>query len=638
MIDDPAVPARAGMIWMRGIADAGPRRATRALADALFEAFGKGAARTGVLQACAPRATALPQSRLLGSRAATLPLPPPRAPLPGDDAGIRPWRFDREEGDGADAPRLVARTTARWSDPAAGAVRAAIVLRDSPRGLVEWGVAAHAERGWTHRAVPPCVRLGIDRQHICDSGGLPVTGEPLKLFPLDGVPPDDGAEDERLALVAGSLGHPERSVGVLVVSLDSRKALSSIDTLFRVHWPGLLSVAVVIEPGRRVLAGLLPERAVPAGGARYFGPPGNAEDDTTFTRSAVRDRHGLLTALLDDALSARSGTSPAGVAVDAATLLNEHLPRRLRPKVPPPAKPPEAESSPAGPAAGEGKSASEVNRLQSRLTELESVLASAERRAKRELTLLQDEATAAQQARTQAEQHADHLAGQLAEALTERDLFAEALDDAEAERDAAVRDRGVLAARLADVAPAVASAPPPAATGDRVPGSFEGLIAEIAARHPLLVLDDLDGSLAAALDPHPKAASWRRKARDALTTLDAYARAKQRARRAGTPPGPHLSDLLAFVRSGAPGTLISANIIALAESDRVEHQEKFRQARMFPVRPATHPSGRACFTAHIKLERCKPPAPRLHFFDDTDNTGLIYIGYLGPHLATGRTN
>ncbi|RMI41063.1 hypothetical protein, partial [Actinomadura harenae] len=460
MIDDHADPACAGVIWMRGIADAGPRRATRALADALFEAFGKGAARTGVLQACAPRATALPQSRLLGSRAATLPLPPPRAPIPGDDAGIRPWRFDREEGAGADPPRLVARTTARWSDPAAGAVRAAVVLRDSPRGLVEWGVAAHAERGWTHRAVAPCVRLGIDRQHICDSGGLPVTGEPLKLFPLDGVQPDDGAEDERLALVAGSLGHPERSVGVLVVSLDSRKALSSIDTLFRVHWPGLLSVAVVIEPGRRVLAGLLPERAIPAGGARYFGSSGNAEDDTTFTRAAVRDRHGLLTALLDDTLAARSGASPEGVAADAATLLNEHLPRRLRPKVPPPAEPPEEETMPAVSesaeslaAAGEERAASELDRLRSRLAELESVLASSERRTKRQLTLLRDEASAAEQARSQAEQHADHLAGQLADALTERDLFEEALDDAEAERDAAVRDRGVLAARLADVAP-----------------------------------------------------------------------------------------------------------------------------------------------------------------------------------------
>ncbi|MCP2339339.1 hypothetical protein [Actinomadura rupiterrae] len=628
MIDYPADPACAGVIWMRGIADAGPRRATRTFADALFEAFGTGAARTDVLQACAPRGAGLPQSRLLGSRAATLPLPPPRSPLPGDDAGIRPWRFDREEDEGAGAPRLVARTTARWSDPVAGAVRAAIVLRDSPRGLVEWGVAAHAERGWTHRAVPPCVRLGIDRQHICDSGGLPVTGEPLKLFPLDGVPPDEAAEDERLVLVAGSLEHAERSIGVLVVSLDSRKALASIDTLFRVHWPGLLSVAVVIEPGRRVLAGLMPERAIPVGGARYFGPSGSPEDDTTFTRAAVRDRHGLLTALLDDALTARCGEAPCGVAAEAAGLLDEVLPRRPRPVVPPPAvEPPSAEAVP-----------SEADRLRSRLSELESVLADTERRARTQLTLLRDEASAAQQARALAEQHADHLTRQLAEALTERDLFAEALDDAEAERDAAVRDRGVLAARLADVAPAVAAAPPPAAAVDRVPGSFEALIAECAARYSLLLLEDLDASVAAALDPHPKAASWRRKARDALTTLDAYARAKQRARRAGAPPGPHLADLLAFVRSGAPGAMISANIIALAESDRVEHQEKFRQARMFPVRPATHPSGRACFTAHIKLERCKPPAPRLHFFDDTDKTGLIYIGYLGPHLATGRTN
>ncbi|RFU39300.1 hypothetical protein DZF91_23135, partial [Actinomadura logoneensis] len=310
-----------------------------------------------------------------------LPLPPPRAPLPGDDAGIRPWRFDREEGGGADPPRLVARTTARWSDPAAGAVRAAIVLRDSPRGLVEWGVAAHAERGWTHRAVPPCVRLGIDRQHICDSGGLPVTGEPLKLFPVDGVAPDEGIEDDRLTLVAGSLEHPDRSVGVLVVSLDSRKALTSIDTLFRVHWPGLLSVAVVIEPGRRVLAGLLPERAVPVGGARYFGPSGNAEDDTTFTRAAVRDRHGLLTALLDDALAARADTCPPGVAADAAKLLDEHLPRRLRPKVPAPAKPPAKEngdgSGAAGASGGSGAStdggaaASEIERLRARLARLE---------------------------------------------------------------------------------------------------------------------------------------------------------------------------------------------------------------------------------------------------------------------------
>jgi hypothetical protein len=59
-------------------------------------------------------------------------------------------------------------------------------------------------------------------------------------------------------------------------------------------------------------------------------------------------------------------------------------------------------------------------------------------------------------------------------------------------------------------------------------------------------------------------------------------------------------------------------------------------ACVFPVRPETHETGQAFFGAHIKLERFKSPAPRLHFYDDT--TGLIYIGYYGPHLPTSRTN
>jgi hypothetical protein len=38
------------------------------------------------------------------------------------------------------------------------------------------------------------------------------------------------------------------------------------------------------------------------------------------------------------------------------------------------------------------------------------------------------------------------------------------------------------------------------------------------------------------------------------------------------------------------------------------------------------------------LERFKSPAPRLHFLDDTDRTGHVYVGYLGAHLPTSKTN
>jgi hypothetical protein len=32
------------------------------------------------------------------------------------------------------------------------------------------------------------------------------------------------------------------------------------------------------------------------------------------------------------------------------------------------------------------------------------------------------------------------------------------------------------------------------------------------------------------------------------------------------------------------------------------------------------------------------PAPRPHFVDDTNNTGVVDVGYLGEHLPNHKTN
>jgi hypothetical protein len=43
--------------------------------------------------------------------------------------------------------------------------------------------------------------------------------------------------------------------------------------------------------------------------------------------------------------------------------------------------------------------------------------------------------------------------------------------------------------------------------------------------------------------------------------------------------------------------------------------------------------------AHIRIGSGKPPAPRMHFHDDTSgSTGKIYVGHLGPHLPNYQTN
>jgi hypothetical protein len=148
----------------------------------------------------------------------------------------------------------------------------------------------------------------------------------------------------------------------------------------------------------------------------------------------------------------------------------------------------------------------------------------------------------------------------------------------------------------------------------------------------LVVTADL--APAGALDNHPKSAAWRRKAWDSLRTLNAYVV----ARAAGSRPDPGVTDVLAFARTGQPGSLISANIIMLGEFDAVTSNERCRQARIFPVDAFTEPSGRAFFGAHIAVERFKPPAPRLHFLDDVASNSVLYVGYLGRHLPTLRKN
>ncbi|MFC9975631.1 hypothetical protein ACFVH6_32555 [Spirillospora sp. NPDC127200] len=117
---------------------------------------------------------------------------------------------------------------------------------------------------------------------------------------------------------------------------------------------------------------------------------------------------------------------------------------------------------------------------------------------------------------------------------------------------------------------------------------------------------------------------------DSLATLNNYAQARR--------DGHDVGGLRTFVRTGGRGALISASILASGENQGVHADEWFHRARTFPVRPATHPSGRVFFGAHIRLGSGQPSAPRLRFLDDTVRTRVIYAGYIGAHLPNKSTN
>ena len=67
-------------------------------------------------------------------------------------------------------------------------------------------------------------------------------------------------------------------------------------------------------------------------------------------------------------------------------------------------------------------------------------------------------------------------------------------------------------------------------------------------------------------------------------------------------------------------------------------QQEFGKLRIFPVPAEVDKSGVVAMWNHFKIAQSDSIAPRLHYFDDTPNTGKIYIGYIGKHLKNSQTN
>ncbi|NQX29305.1 hypothetical protein HQQ81_18315 [Microbacteriaceae bacterium VKM Ac-2854] len=76
---------------------------------------------------------------------------------------------------------------------------------------------------------------------------------------------------------------------------------------------------------------------------------------------------------------------------------------------------------------------------------------------------------------------------------------------------------------------------------------------------------------------------------------------------------------------------------AATESDSVYNNSSWSRERLLPVPVEVDVSGRMMMGAHFKVSTNDTFAPRLHYFDDTENTGKVYIGYIGKHLTNKQT-
>ncbi|MER0443094.1 hypothetical protein ABR738_00635 [Streptomyces sp. Edi4] len=223
-----------------------------------------------------------------------------------------------------------------------------------------------------------------------------------------------------------------------------------------------------------------------------------------------------------------------------------------------------------------------------------------------------------------AEQTNTSLAEQLQAAVTAREAEMEdhlltltALERAQAESDR-LRELLMSQGRWEEVAAATEALP-------AIPASFEELWARIAAFEHVRVTADRRITL--GLDEHAEARTWAAKAWSGLAALNSYAEHRLQGRAGG---------FRHFCQDPPAGARVyPVNQIAMAESTAT--MQAFGRERMFPALDGELVE----MQPHLKLAGRGNLCPRVHFLDDvagTDASGLVIVGYLGPHLTNTRTS
>ncbi|MGW4321108.1 hypothetical protein ACWEMW_18220 [Streptomyces sp. NPDC004684] len=77
--------------------------------------------------------------------------------------------------------------------------------------------------------------------------------------------------------------------------------------------------------------------------------------------------------------------------------------------------------------------------------------------------------------------------------------------------------------------------------------------------------------------------------------------------------------------------------VKMKESETVGNNTDWRRQRTFPVPKSVDLDGKLFMQAHLRIGGGNTVSPRLYFYDDGPGTGLVYVGYLGPHPDNTQT-
>ena len=161
---------------------------------------------------------------------------------------------------------------------------------------------------------------------------------------------------------------------------------------------------------------------------------------------------------------------------------------------------------------------------------------------------------------------------------------------------------------------------------DEVPNSFAEIVERIPDTNHLVFTGSLEGvnwcdEQADILPPLIKC-------RDVLRAMEAYASVKRQDL-----PAKFSGSFFDYLKDTKGSDFkVSPQVISMKESEQVRNNPKLREQRVFKVPAEVSIHETEFMEAHAKLRVVGGSAIRMHFFDDTTNTGKIFIGYIGKHL------
>lgn len=77
--------------------------------------------------------------------------------------------------------------------------------------------------------------------------------------------------------------------------------------------------------------------------------------------------------------------------------------------------------------------------------------------------------------------------------------------------------------------------------------------------------------------------------------------------------------------------------VKMKESETVGNNTDWRRQRTFPVPKSVAKEAKLFMQAHLRIGGGNTVSPRLYFHDDGPDTGLVYVGYIGPRPDNTQT-